>query len=141
MTSQKTLALVQSLVVTKLGCIRCPTEGIPYGVLVGNGPDGKEYTALACGSKIDLDKLDHLIGLTINVDPTPNGLKVKPFAQQPEETIQQLFSRLESWETPTIEPLPEPVDLTSKIADVVIMVAEQAVAKGIPIAAWCCIPN
>jgi hypothetical protein len=151
-----TLPLVTSLDVEALVYIRNPQNGTPYAVIKGIGPDLETYVCLVCAKVWDLDKVRLLKGLTVNVRPDCNGLKLKPLDLQPEETIRAVVDRLESGGT--LCQAPEAVIQTEPKSNqfqpddpderafcffsrMLAAVADSASEKGIPVGAWIFMPQ
>ena len=134
---------------------RDPISGTPYGVTLVKLPDGSESTMLACGKVHNLDHLQYLAGLDVNVWPTCNGLKLKPLDQQPDETIQEMITRLEAGPNPERVRAPELIEdedppehpaanldhpAVPVIGEMIAYVARVSMKEGIPAAGWAFIP-
>lgn len=96
MPSPDSLALVTEVEVTKIHHIAKSPYGTPYLVGLCNYPSTQtpgiteRGTFLADGREHDLSALIHLVGWTVKVRPTPNGLRLSPPEEQSEELLEFL---------------------------------------------------
>jgi hypothetical protein len=72
----------------------------PYRLLAGYTESGIETTCLCCASVCGqhFDHLHHLIGQTVRVYCTENGLKLRPLHEQPKEVQGHFIECLEAWD-------------------------------------------
>ena len=156
MENQTKLPLVTSLKVLNLCYVREPVGGTPFAVIKGEGPDLETYVCLVCAKVWDLDKVPLLEGLTVNVRPDHNGLKLKPLDLQPEETVRAVVQRLEDGGTfcqeSEVKTKQESGSGERQIGDpderafcffsrMLAAVADKSNEMGIPVGAWIFMPQ
>ena len=99
MTATTTQALITRGVVEKRCFFSESPAGDPFGVVVVRDASGATHPALGCGKEFPLDFISLTVGHEVRLTPTEKGLRLSPWAQQPDELQEAVIARMEAGET------------------------------------------
>lgn len=132
---------------------RTSPYGDPYAVTLMIDAAGNMHTALACSKRFgDLRKLSELEGREVNLLQTPNGLQLRPWAEQASEDIDDCIETccsspskegdgppdplLAADDRPAGSTAPNAVQAASALTDLATTVAKLARDLNLPTAMW-----